>query len=233
MLVERLAAQVVDLHGHEARGELDDVGLDAQLVQRVGRLQPEQAAADHGADLRLLRGIADRLEVLDRPVDEHVAEVGAGHGRHERRRAGGEHQLVVVQVLARRQRHDPVPRRDRDDLGAQPQRDPRVVVPPRGQEAERVGARLEERGQRHAVVRRPRLLTDDGDVVGLGEAARDRGLHELVADHAVADDDELLAEVRCHHLIPSRADRSARSWRTVEAQPPHPVVARVVSRACS
>ena len=38
--------------GHQPRRHLDDVGLEAELAQRVGRLEPEQPAADDGADRR-------------------------------------------------------------------------------------------------------------------------------------------------------------------------------------
>ena len=43
------AAAVVELHRHEAGGELDDVGLEAEAAQGVGRLEAEQAAADDRA----------------------------------------------------------------------------------------------------------------------------------------------------------------------------------------
>ena len=50
------AAGVVDLHRHQPRRHLDDVGLEAELHQGVGGLEPEQPAADHRAD----RGRAGR-----------------------------------------------------------------------------------------------------------------------------------------------------------------------------
>ena len=43
------AAAVVELDGHQPGGELDDVGLEPEVAQGVGRLQAEQAAADHHA----------------------------------------------------------------------------------------------------------------------------------------------------------------------------------------
>ena len=43
---QRLRAGVVDLARHQPRGELDDVRLQAEVVGRLGRLQPEQTAAD-------------------------------------------------------------------------------------------------------------------------------------------------------------------------------------------
>ena len=47
---QRRAAGVVDLHRHQPRRDLDDVGLEAELAQGVGRLEAEQPAADDGAD---------------------------------------------------------------------------------------------------------------------------------------------------------------------------------------
>jgi hypothetical protein len=73
------ARRVVELHRHQARRELDDVRLEAEVLQRLGRLQAEQAAADHHADLRAPRRGGDHLEVLDRAVDEAVAPVLARH----------------------------------------------------------------------------------------------------------------------------------------------------------
>ena len=43
------ATLVVDLHRHQARGELDDMGLQTEVAQRLGALQAEQAAANHHA----------------------------------------------------------------------------------------------------------------------------------------------------------------------------------------
>ena len=74
-------------------------------------------------------GLADRLEVLDGAVDEAAGQVVARHRRHERRGAGGEHQLVVVQDLAVVEQRRSASRGSRPrDLGAEDAADPRVVV---------------------------------------------------------------------------------------------------------
>ena len=44
------AAGLVELHRHQPRRHLDDVGLQAELDQGVGGLEAEQPAADHRAD---------------------------------------------------------------------------------------------------------------------------------------------------------------------------------------
>ncbi len=201
--LEGRATGVVDLHRHQPRRHLDHVGLHAELVQRVGRLQAEQSTTDDRAGPRALRRLADRLEVLDRAVDEDVVEVLARHRRHERRRTRGEDQLVVADGVAVGEDHLLGLAVDADDLGLEQELDPRVVVHALGEVGERLGAHLEEGGQGDAVVRRAGLLAEHDDVVGLGQPALDRGLDEAVADHAVADDDQLLAEVRCHVRTPS------------------------------
>jgi len=193
---EGAAAGRVDLDRHQPGRQLDDVGLQTELAQGVGRLQAQQSAADHGTGPRPPGRLPDRLEVLDGAVDEDVLEIAARDRRDERVGARRQHQLVVVQVLAGVERDDPLPRADRDDLGARAEADPRVVVPPLRQQAQRLRADLEEAGQRDPVVRRPGLRAEHGDVVGLGETALDRGLDEPVSDHAVSDDHQLLASVR-------------------------------------
>ena len=45
------AAAVVHLHRHQARREFDHMRLQSQILERLGRFQAEQSAADHGADV--------------------------------------------------------------------------------------------------------------------------------------------------------------------------------------
>ena len=46
------AGGIVELHRHQPRRELDHVGLQAEVVQRLRRFEAEQPAADHRADAR-------------------------------------------------------------------------------------------------------------------------------------------------------------------------------------
>ncbi|MNY71216.1 hypothetical protein D3C86_2095070 [compost metagenome] len=64
------AAFGVELHRHQAWGELDHMGFKAQGLQCVGRFQAEQATTDHHAALGVGRGIADRVEVVEGAVDQ-------------------------------------------------------------------------------------------------------------------------------------------------------------------
>ena len=97
------AAALVELHRHQPRRELHDVGLEPELQERVGGLQAEQAAADDHAAGHVgpVGGGGDGLQVVDGPVDEAPGTVVARHRRDERAGAGGEHQPVVGQHLAR------------------------------------------------------------------------------------------------------------------------------------
>ena len=116
--------------GHQPRRELDDVGLEAELAQRVRGLQPEQAAADRPRrPCAVGRRRPDRLEVLDGAVDE-AAVAGRGPGT-----GGTNGAAPVASTSSSYAEHLAVGRADRpglgvdaDDRGAEPQPHPRVVV---------------------------------------------------------------------------------------------------------
>jgi hypothetical protein len=73
-------------HGH----------VHAAQLQAVGRLQAEQAAADHHRVLVLAGGFDHRVGVGDVAVADHAGQVVAGDRQDEGRRAGGQQQAVVV-----------------------------------------------------------------------------------------------------------------------------------------
>ena len=61
------AAGLVDLHRHQPGRHLHDVGLQPELAQRVGRLEAEQAAADHrrrAVAVRAAARIASRSSIV-------------------------------------------------------------------------------------------------------------------------------------------------------------------------
>ena len=58
---EQRAAALVDLHRHQVRRELDDVRREPEQPQRVGRLKPEQPAADHDAGRPAVPAAAVRI----------------------------------------------------------------------------------------------------------------------------------------------------------------------------
>ena len=186
------AAGVIDLQGHQARCELDHVRLESQREQRIRRFQAEQTSTDHDALARVRRGLCDRREIFQRAIHEAAARIFASERRHERIRAGREDQFIVREAAPRRganlprtaiQRDDGVTRHDLDA-----ERSVRVGVAQR--ELVRA-ARLEPLGEIDAIVSEFALFADHYDLVALTQAALGGSLHETMADHAVADDDEL------------------------------------------
>jgi hypothetical protein len=93
LCLERQATQIVQLHRHQARGELHDVGFQAQALERVGRFQTEQATADHHAAPGIGRRRSNRIEVFEGAVDQARIAFSAFNRRHERVGAGGQTSL--------------------------------------------------------------------------------------------------------------------------------------------
>ena len=105
---ERRVAAGVDLAAHEDGRVLEDVGLHAEVVHRLGRLEAQEPAADDGRSRDAVRLLVrdEALEVVDGPVDEDALEVRARDGRHEgvgpRRQDAGVvgHRLVAAEDRA-------------------------------------------------------------------------------------------------------------------------------------
>ncbi len=183
------AAALVDLDGHQARGELDDAGGEAEPLEGAGGLQPEESAADDRAGGLVLRVLLDGEEVLDGAVDEAAGGVLAGDRRHEGVAAGGEDQDVV--------REHP-PRAGGDGAGGavdvlgrvvEVEGDAVLVHEPGGRHGQVLGgAAGEVRGQVHAVVGGPGLLAEHGDPVRGGDPALGERFEVALADHAVPDE---------------------------------------------
>ncbi len=191
---EHLTAADVDLQRHQPRRHLDDVGGQSQVQQGVGGLQAEQATTDDRARAGVTRGGLDRLQVLDRAVDEAVRGLISRHRRHERVRPGGQHQGVVAERPSVGQPHQPSLAVDPDGLRRQLQSDRGVRVVPVRQQRQVLsrGAREVVR-QAYPVVGRPRFLAQHGDFPAGSQSSFGRGGHELVTHHAVAHDDQRTA----------------------------------------
>ena len=156
---QRAPGALVELHGHQPVGELDHGGVDAEQAEGVGRLQAEQAAADHRAGGAAGGPGTDRLEVLDRAVHEGAGGVGAGDGRHERVRPGGEHAGAVGERAPGPGGEGARGGVERDRRVAEHELDAVVGVPAglAQREVRRLLA-VEQRRQVDAVVGDPRLL---------------------------------------------------------------------------
>src|SRR5438067_1306624 len=217
---QHFAAGGVDLARHEPRGELDDVYLEAEIVDGLRRFEAEEPAADDGRAARSRAPGADRVQVLDRPVDEHAGRLHAGDRRHERRRAGCEHERVVGDAAARARDDDARRAVDLDHALAEMERDAARRVPGGVSEDERVRALAAHvRGEMHAVVRRAALLAEADDAETPVAIVRREPLAEAMSDHPVADDDDG-ARVVARRRDAHRVERSRRERRHRRFAPP-------------
>src|SRR5690242_10630977 len=66
------SAALVHLHGHEPRRELDDMGGEAEILERLGGFESQKSAADHHTARGVLARLADGLEIFDGAVHEHA-----------------------------------------------------------------------------------------------------------------------------------------------------------------
>lgn len=210
------AAALVDLDRHQPGRELHDVRGETESLERAGRLQAEQPAADDGTRGGRLGVLLDREQVLDGAVDEAALGVLVRHGRYEGVRAGGEDERVVGERPsgARGDRArgpvDALGRVVEIQLDAVPLHEVRVG------EGEFVGcAAVEVRGQPDPVVGRPRLLAQHDDPCAPGRSALRECLEESLADHPVADDHDRGGG----HLRSLQAGATA-GWRGAARRPP-------------
>ena len=94
---QHAAAGIIDLHGHQARRELDHVGLQPQILERLRRFEAQQAAADDHAASWRSRWPHEWLRD-PRWCDRRSSRAGRARYRgHEGIGAGGQHQAVVIQ----------------------------------------------------------------------------------------------------------------------------------------
>ena len=184
------------------------------------RFEAEEPAANDGRAARPRAPGADRVQVLDRPVDEHAGRLHAGDRRHERRRAGCEHERVVGDAAARA-RDDHARRAvDLDHALAEMERDAARRVPGGVSEDERVRVLAAHvRGEMHAVVRRAALLAEAHDAETPVAIVRREPLAEAMSDHPVADDDDG-ARVGAGRRDAHRVARSRRERRHRRFAPP-------------
>src|SRR5690606_41446701 len=66
-----LRTRLIQLPGHQPRRELHHVRVQTQVGNGLGSLEPQQAPAENSSFPTLARVFDDRLEILDRAVDEH------------------------------------------------------------------------------------------------------------------------------------------------------------------
>jgi hypothetical protein len=88
--------------GHDLRVALDQGDADFQVMQVFGDLQADEAAADDDrvAHVVALDPLLDLVAVRHRAQREDAGQVDAGNRRHDRLRAGRQHQVIVGDLLA-------------------------------------------------------------------------------------------------------------------------------------
>ncbi len=163
------------------------------------RFQAQQPAADHHR-VTAGGGVRDHLlHVVQRAVRQHVGSIGAGQRQAHRLRAGGQHQGVVRDTLARLQ-HDLAVRTVEGG-------NPRVGAPGNavgvhplrmvGDEVVKMDVAGEELAERHPVVRMRRFRPDQGH----GRAARCQPFGASRAGRTGTDHDHPGIAVMCHAAV--------------------------------
>ncbi len=196
----------VELLTHQARCPLNDVRLQPELAQGIRGLEAEETAADHdsgpAARRRGTRGVgADGVEVVHGPVHVAARQIVPRHGGHEGVGPRGEHQRVVGDPTTQRRRDmpggpvdpgDPIPQDQLDEVVAQ--------IPIARQRKSGAIPMLGVAGEPDAVIGGVVLLGEHGDAPFARPVTGTQRLHESVADHAVADQDDGLRRTHDRRL---------------------------------
>ncbi len=233
--LEQPACGLVELTLHQRRHQVDDGDGHAAQREAMRCLQPEQAATDYHRPSLLTIGapllgggehLVDVVEVAER---DDAGQVLARDRNDEGIRAGGDQQLVIGLDPSARGDHGLARTVDLHHRIAGNQLDAVVLIPGSIVDHDLVEGLLasQHRREHDAVVIHPRLGPEDGDIVAGGIAGKNF-LDRAAAGHAVADDDEPLAQLpvrpgspethrRIHFGSPSatRKRRKAASNRSI------------------
>ncbi|MNC32133.1 hypothetical protein D3C75_804770 [compost metagenome] len=193
LCLERGTALAVQLHRHQPWGELHHVGFQAQRLEGVGCFQAKQATAHYHATAGTGCGSADAVEVVEGAVDQARIAAGTFDRWHEGVGTCGQHQLVVA-VAALGGDHFAALTVDFQHRFAEVQVHTVGTVEVLLAQGQGFGtAAAEVLGQVHAVVGALALFAEHMHFEALQGAAADQLFDAMVADHAVADDDQSLS----------------------------------------
>ena len=173
------------------------MSLGAEKPKGVRGLEPEETASDHRADRpaacgpRRFDAPAERVEVVERAVDEDAVEIVAGNRRNERRGSRGKDEVVVGDIASIT---------TCDELGLAVDTGGTCVV-----DLDCVRQRVE---LKHAAVPAADVAREGDAVVGVAGLFGDDGdrslrftgenLHDrAVRDHPESDDNDVPREVSC------------------------------------
>ncbi|MNO54084.1 hypothetical protein D3C76_445470 [compost metagenome] len=191
--LQRGTALAVQLYRHQPWGEFHHVGFQPQRLESVGRFQAKQATADHHPPAGTACGSTNAIEVVQGAVDQAGIAAGAFDRRHEGIGAGGQHQLVVAIATFGSDNFAALTVDLQHGL-TQVQVHAIGVVEIVLTQGQGFGtAAAEVFGQVHAVIRALALFAEYPHLEALQGAATDQLFDAMVADHAVADDDQSLS----------------------------------------
>src|SRR5262245_17022139 len=147
----------------------------------------------------MLRVRHDLLQIADRAIDKHAAIGHSWRRRYERIRAGGEHDVVVMNAASLFRIDNLFLAVDFAGTVADMQLDAVVAIPVEPGESELLGDTMSVGRSTHdAVVRGPRLFAKGDDAIAVGRIEFDQLFAKAMSDHAVADHDDGL---RCERIV--------------------------------
>ena len=141
---------------------MDQRHRGAGLGETVSCFNAEKPAADHDGARAAVRSTRNGRDVAHVAERHHAGQIGAGDGQANSPRTGGEDELGEWQRHAVRQAHGARGHVHGRHAGAVAQGDAAIAPPGRGLERNVVRRNLagQHRRQQHAIVSKPRFLTD-------------------------------------------------------------------------
>ena len=107
-----------DFRGHRARhdprAEFDHIDLKALGARGGGKFQADEPGPDHDDALARCDPLPQRLALIERPQITHVLEIGVGDVEQPVARAGGQHQMPIIERRAGCEQEPPRRAIDRD-----------------------------------------------------------------------------------------------------------------------
>ena len=193
LAAQQIPAHRIQLYRHQARRKFDDMSLQPQQTQGIGRLQPQQATTDYHTGASSGTGITDRFQIRECAID-----IAAGAGvtrdrRHKGVRAGCQHQLVIAIDFTMTGGHRLGRQIQRLGGTGQDQLHALSGVPLRIGHLQLYGCPATKYfRQMHPVVGAVRLSPQHGHRKSIQPSGVDQLFNKVVSHHAVADHQQLL-----------------------------------------
>ena len=94
------AAAIVELNAHQSRGELNNMGFQAEVFYCVGTFQSEQSATHNHTDFAVFGLGLNHAEIVNRAIDQAGFKVVAFYWRYKRIGACRQYQFVIGILFA-------------------------------------------------------------------------------------------------------------------------------------